>query len=39
MVKIGEIIIDNDLSYLNYNLEIMDETKFIYNKQKLKSYE
>jgi hypothetical protein len=30
VAKIGENIMANDLSYLNYNLEIKDETQLIY---------
>jgi UDP-3-O-[3-hydroxymyristoyl] glucosamine N-acyltransferase len=39
MAKIGENIMVNGLSYLNYNLKIKDETQIIYKRQKLKSYE
>jgi hypothetical protein len=39
MAKIGEKIVVNGLSYLNYNLKIKDETQIIYKRQKLKSYE
>ncbi len=35
VVKIGENIMANDLSYLNYNLEVKDETQLTYKKQKL----
>jgi len=35
--KIGVVKID--LSYLNYNLEVKDETQLIYKIQKLKSNE
>jgi hypothetical protein len=37
--KTGEKIMANDLSYLNYNLEVKDETQLIYKRQKLKSHE
>jgi hypothetical protein len=35
VVKIGENTMANDLKYLNYNLEVKDETQLIYKRQKL----
>jgi len=37
--KTSEKIMAYDLSYLNYNLEVKDETQLIYKRQKLKSHE
>ncbi len=39
VVKIGENTMANDLKYLNYNLEVKDETQLIYKRQKLKKNE
>ncbi len=39
VANIGEKIMGNDLSYLNYNLKLKDETQLIYKRQKLKSNE
>ncbi len=39
VAKIDKKIMANDLSYLNYNLEVKDETQLIYKKHKLKSHE
>jgi hypothetical protein len=36
---LAKTIMANDLSYLNYNLEVKDETSLIYKRQKLKSHE
>jgi hypothetical protein len=39
VANIGEKIMGNDLSYLNYNFKVKDETQSIYKIKKLKSHE
>jgi phosphate uptake regulator len=36
---LAKTIMADDLSYLNYKLEVKDETSSIYKRQKLKSHE
>jgi len=39
VANIGEKIMGNDLSYLNYKLEVKDKTQLVYKRQKMKSHE